>query len=821
MPLKTEVKMKLSLFLLFYSFSIYASPNMDGACSAKLKIFELSKLEMQNCKLAGALVENAPEIKEYQKNQIYEKLSKKLATQLEQNLEDIALIDQFYSSNKQDLTMGSDKLKNSCKVDHIKNIESKCGGKKLELLKKHFPTKGGNLVEQIINKFSSVRNIGASNASKTCPLDKSSGAFVLSSQLSNEAALNIISKIKTGSTEGNLYFNQFPQLKLIEKSGPKILKKFKDYISSFNGKPEEAKAYLSQFLFNNENKPELAQGLASQCESINRNVETFLCNDLEQVGSLDPTTSNALFSLEPKTKLEDMFDIPNIKTNEGSTFYAAYAFQCLAQRDQNKASMPKAELSVDSWYKNFTTNIRPANKTADLNTDVTNFCSLYTCSDPASKSTSSCKTKGHLNFEDFKKMNDCSNLKAKCSEQNASIYAYLETMKFEEEYQQLQYPENKLSSTDTSASRMSTFSQNFLGVEGTLFVEGKKITTAAIAERSQEFVERKLDPTPITHEIKPLDKTPTLIANNSTIAGLGERQTIEAQNTVIPTTARIDQFASNDSLSALPSKKTITIKNTPSKDSVSPAVDFDKETEIKKLRADLESVTNSIKGNNSEKLATVTDNNSRYSSASLGGTSKSEPLKGLNTSEKDRLEQYQKNLNAWENRLQNWQADLSNNGRSTASSIETPQAKKPESLESVANRSLKSDSSLLLSAGGSVSDKGKNAKGNASVANGSGNETPEAIVNSEDLAELKIETLKKMGINSKSAFIMKIRYQNKMYNVPVKTLLYKGKDILVPLLSDKNNVLSKIVLESPLFSDYKDQQIERQKERAGFAAALN
>ena len=153
MPLKTEVKMKLSLFLLFYSFSIYASPNMDGACSAKLKIFELSKLEMQNCKLAGALVENAPEIKEYQKNQIYEKLSKKLATQLEQNLEDIALIDQFYSSNKQDLTMGSDKLKNSCKVDHIKNIESKCGGKKLELLKKHFPTKGGNLVEQIINKY--------------------------------------------------------------------------------------------------------------------------------------------------------------------------------------------------------------------------------------------------------------------------------------------------------------------------------------------------------------------------------------------------------------------------------------------------------------------------------------------------------------------------------------------------------------------------------------------------------------------------------------------------------------------------------------------
>ncbi|MBC7539130.1 MAG: hypothetical protein H7281_09930, partial [Bacteriovorax sp.] len=78
---------------------------------------------------------------------------------------------------------------------------------------------------------------------------------------------------------------------------------------------------------------------------------------------------------------------------------------------------------------------------------------------------------------------------------------------------------------------------------------------------------------------------------------------------------------------------------------------------------------------------------------------------------------------------------------------------------------------------------------------------------------LKLESLKKLGINSKSDFIIKIRYQQKYYNVSVKTFSYKGKDVLVPLLNESNSELSKIVLESPLFSEYKQLQIDRLKER--------
>ena len=228
-----------------------------------------------------------------------------------------------------------------------------------------------------------------------------------------------------------------------------------------------------------------------------------------------------------------------------------------------------------------------------------------------------------------------------------------------------------------------------------------------------------------------------------------------------------------------------------------------------------------MKGTENDKLNTAIDHNSKYSPPSYGGSSKSSPYQGLNNSEKDRLDQYQKNLNAWENRLQNWQNNLAmgDTARSPAAATSDAIAKRNDSSEA-AMKSARGESAIQLTSG-DKGEKGKSGKASGTNPNGTSADAPEAVLSSDELANLKPEALKKLGINFKSSFLMKIRYKEKFYEIPVKSFSYRGKDILVPLLSDKNSSLAKIVLDSPLFSDYKQLQIDRQKERSAYAEALN
>ncbi|MBC7429929.1 MAG: hypothetical protein H7336_15045, partial [Bacteriovorax sp.] len=780
--------MKFLFFTLFifFSISLYANSDIDGHCQAKLRIMDFKSLDIQNCKMAQALV-NTPEVIEYQREKIYRKLSINLAKQVEQNIEELATLDQFYSIKQQDLMMDSAEVKKECRIDHIKTLESKCGGSKLNILKSAFNTKGTSLYTYLAGKFTSVRGKSASNQ---CPVQDSAAVFKLESQLDNKSALKFINFIKNDKDSSIRQYaewiDQYPQFKLIEKNGDKNFKDlFKSYLRNFSGNPKDATEYITKFFFKNENQKILANGLASQCKKITQNVESFLCNGLDQLGSLDPKASDELFALDLKVNLENNWDLPDVSSPEGKTFYAAYGFQCIA-RDNLKKHLPPITNSVDQWYNNFNENTRPIKANQKVDNAKSEFCSTYNCSSKELTDLPSCKNGGPISSVDLRIKYKCPD-SAECSVDALKYISFIEATE-KERPAFLKLVGNSASDNSDNAlsgqnknTPYSTFAENFLGVEGTLIAEGKKVTPLTIAEKSNEFKERKLDPTPPLRDAKNDNKSSmltSLLPSNDAKSILGEQVADNSIKASVPT--RFDQIASNDdnfqSIKKIkPSKTTSMIDKDLNNGSAS--TNFERDAEIKRLRADLESVTKSIKGSESEKLAAVTDSNARFSPNTLGGTTKIDSFKGLNNSEKDRVDQYQKNLNSWDSRLNNWQNDIvDRNNRSLASSFETNIAKHAENEGSVRT---KSDTLVQLSA--LDKEKGKQAKGVGAASASGGIDSLEAIVSSDDLVNLKLESLKKLGINSKSDFIIKIRYQQKYYNVSVKTFSYKGKDVLVPL----------------------------------------
>ncbi|MBC7429932.1 MAG: hypothetical protein H7336_15060, partial [Bacteriovorax sp.] len=808
--------MKLAFFIFLISLTNYAATeNQVKECHAKIQISNaIEKLNVPNCGFAQGLAKNL-EVQDYHRNKIYDKLSEKLALQIEQSLEENALLAQYYTSNNQELLpSGDSKVKKHCRLDIAGEIET-CHGKntqndpsfkfRLNLLKsklKNNMTAGcskkvlslqeilGTKVRHIIGA-QEKDNSQCGVEKNSCPIQGASGAFTLAAQLddvSSKEFIDLIQNTNTLPARIENFFNAYPQFKLIKNAKGNLKYNFINYLKGFKSNQGTAKEYINQFIFNIPgNQKQLTDTLATQCEDLNNNMETFLCGkDLEgsQLASLDSTASINLFGLNPNLLDADIFDdAPGDREN----FYAAYGFQCLAKTQKEKGIKLNRENSIDAWFNNFTKNTRPQSiSNDDVEASNNKFCSIYKCEGENVKSSIACKNGGPITSDGLKKIFDCEH--KFCRTDILKYISYMEGLKNIENIQSgiasNADASNNLSSVSSleSKPRYSAFLENYLGVNGTLLAEGKKITPLAIAEKSNEFKERQLDPTPSAREAKN-DTKPSMLTSllpaNYGKSILGEQVVDNSIKVTAPT--RFDQTASNDDYFQYP-KKTKTSRNAPTVDKESnnglPSANYERDAEIKRLRADLESVTKSIKGSESEKLAAVTDNNARFSPNTMGGTNKIDSFKGLNNSEKERVDQYQKNLNSWDSHLNKWQNDIADrDSRSPTNNSETNNARRVESEISV--RSSKSDAQLQLTA--ADKEKGKLAKSGASVSTSGGIDSPEAIVSSDDLANLKLESLKKLGINSKSDFIIKIRYQQKYYNVSVKTFSYKGKDVLVPL----------------------------------------
>ncbi len=832
------------IIILFFPFMALSDEHIP--CSARIEIMNFSQLGLKNCDLAGGMVDSLG-IREFHQKKVHDILATELANQVEQNMEEMALLDQFYSYNDSEIPFSND-VKRDCRLELLNDSAKKCGGEKLELLRSKLSSKGANLFEQLTNKFASVLNVGSVSRQRSCPLQGASNDFILSGQIDYYTANKIIRETKLegiSKTNTQAYYDQLPQLKLIAKSTPETKNSFQNYLIQFNGKPEEAQKYIAAFFTNKKNAPALSKGLANQCALITKNVKTFLCKDLKQLGSLDPSVSTKIFDgLEPRTNFDEMESIPSADTSKGELFFSAYGFQCLAQK-QTPMQLSQSE-NIDQWYLDFTKNIRPDQKTGNESVLLNaTFCKLYTCSDSLNDKTNHCANGKHPTSKQIGDQYNCPTGKT-CTDEISKFVAYLDILDKEDAQNTLlassHSPQDSSSSALQSRSgpqgRYSSFTANLLGVEGIHVVEGKtplSSTSLALTPRSKESSDKAEKSSVVAATVPKAAPEKAAHSKDQTQAQAQQPQSQTANSPHELSSSAFPQDQNTPSNESFASKAAPRASSTPrpvparASGAIGQYSDSSNESAIRKLRDELEAVTGSLKGNGAEKVAAIADNNARFSPASLGGVTKGNELAGLNNAERERLDQYQRNLNSWESRLRNWQSDLATREVRTpagttsqaAAATKSPEGSDPSSRSAKGTTgSGSSEAALQLTA--SEGDKGKNtgAKTSAAVGSGTSADSPEAVVTSDELSKLKIDNLKKLGINYKSAFIMKIKYQQKFYDVPVKAFTYKGKDILIPLLTEQNSILSKIVLESPLFSDYKQLQLDRQKERQEFSRVI-
>jgi hypothetical protein len=832
------------LFLLIFSYRSFAiGKDIESFCHAKIEISNaIEKLGVPNCGLAKGLAKS-PDVQNYYRKTIYEKLSAKLTIQLQQSLEENTLISQYYNSNNYKLLQPEDnKLKNNCRLNRISEIE-KCDGHispknttykmKLDILKSKLKNNLKNdysksLQEILQNKV--IQTLGTTDANKNaCPISGENGKFVLSSQLDEKSASEFINKIQSKKQTSEALesaFNQYPQLKLIKNANDKLKNNFIQYISKYKTENGPARDYIKKFYFNDNNHSQISDALANQCELINSNLNAYLCSDdlnENQLASLDPKVSNPLFGLNPKLEDNEIFeDAPGSDEN----FYIAYGFQCLAKSNGYKPIKEgnKRENNVDNWFENFIKNTRPQSFLSKDENDLNNkFCSLWECKDTEVKNSKYCINGGPITAEALKKIFICDS-QHPCTSNQFKYISYLESL----EQANSNSTTNQLNSNfaSTSAehknitskennSQYSDFMQNYLGVTGTLLAEGKEITAQNVAEKTKEFTEKKLDPTPSTQESKILD-----VKNNQIAKSESSSQTTESRSNPTQQTSFEPQF---DNITSESTKKprSLASSSTPSNNHFGAVNSSNNNDAITEMRKQLEALTGSIKGSQAEKLATITDSNSVFSPSSLGGATSSDLSKSLNSAERARNDEYQKNLASWENRLRNWQSDLTDRElrvpnraiatNSNNKNVETNETSNPSKIS-------RNEAQPFLTAATDNNEKsaekntGKLNKNVVSL-NSESLGASETILSESELANLKIENLNKLGINSKSSFVIKILHQKKYYNVSVKIFPYKNKDILVPLLNESNSTIAKIVLESPIFREYKQLQLDRQKER--------
>lgn len=830
----SKINLTILSLLLFSSVSIADEVNCIGY-SGFNPTNSIEKLA-SDCNLQKNLVQDKQVQDEHRKN-IYEKLSDKLAQQIKQNSEDISLLTTFYNSSGQDLMMNSKEVAQSCRLDAVKSIET-CGGKKtgpfqdmkLALLKsklpqiKNTPFKNDQSLYGIMaGKFYSDLGM-KEGADLQCPLQGSSGSFMLRSQIDDLSAEDIIHQLVT--VDSNFVFDQYAQLKIIKNSNdPEFIEKFKNYIKA---KPtnKNAKEYISSFFFAAENQQKLAPTLANQCERMNKNLNEFLCSDLTEMGSLDNTTSQNLFNkLNTTDSMEDQyevdFDDPSVLT--------AYGMQCLAKENLSKTPDREKDAnfqSIDQWYADFTKNTREEDSIESSKNIITNFCSSYTCKTPESQNQISCKKGGPLSSKDLGVSLGCSSSprSKQCTSDALKSISYmenLEKLKNDSKDQVVASSSSITSSSSTAVSkeekvvsgRLPNFASNYFGVEGSLKALGKPVTAYEISEKKQEFTEKKLAST------APVYKTPEVMkAQQSKAPTMAATDNSSVRPAYTPT-----QMTQNSARAQTNSVTPIyepTIKSaTPTTAKSQKPVESDSSDESSRLREEMEKMIADIKSTKQEisgSKETIAASESALGNKAYGSTTNL--VSPVNRAEQERLKRLEQSLIDKSNRLEEYRRELDNRNFAQTGIPEDSSSRSTASNGSggagagSAGGSMGSGSSgsgsasaVKLTAGGNAKGDGKNANTAALIQSG----VESSTLSVDELSHLSPDSLKKLGIDSSRPFTLRVTFESKTYEVPVKTFIYRGNSILGPIMNPKNKELNDFLLKSPLFKQYIDYSLKK------------
>lgn len=825
------------LFLLTL-FSLQANAQEGIPCLKQDGSLGLNKLESFDCNIVRNIVQDT-KLKESYESRVYDKLATALSVKISQSLEEVTLLDQFYSHHNTDLLMGNEDVKNKCRLEVIaksecdNGVSSEKSNKKLQLLLSKFEDSNeGTLFERLYTKTLSLRTPKLKNKLQ-CPLLGAGGYFLLESQITEKSAAEIIKDFKMPITskeneasnfERKLQLEAlFPQLRLLKNAelagSTDIGRNFQEYLLAYDGKNKLSQThYLNTFFLDQKNQSQLSGGLAAQCENVTREIKQYLCEDVSHFGTTEEFAENFFGDSEdPETEIQ-----------------VSKGFSCEFKDNEKNEDVKKLteKNSIQHRFEQVNNGLRPVLTELSTKETLKPFCDMYSCKDEKIKKLNSCKAGGPLTSIDLESTYCAQYTSSTCTPNVQKAISYLKTLKdtqnIIESNQSLASDTKTYGTNDAKPrKRYSSFFENFVGVKGALKAEGRPITTATIAQKEAEFTERKLSlssksssPNSSSSAIrevaqketaqqKPQQLSPSPISsaiNYEKFMKLGEAQQKEANERL-----KKDIIDRANSKYIAGTSDSINSSISAAKNRATSAAETERNSEIEKLRSELASVADSIKGTPEQKLATIAANNSSYEPAK----SSYDPQKALNQAERERLARYRDNLDARdaELRKREFEARTSSFGRNTEAE------KRQEAARAVADSANSNSSSgsgiVKLSKGSSISTVG--GVSGSSDPSGKGDKGVVAeiaetdFVSSEKLATLA--ALKELGMEGKESFIMRVRHNTKIYEIPVKTFTYKEKKILVPLLSDKNRELAQIVFESPLFSDYQRYQLEKQQEK--------
>ncbi|PIQ57696.1 MAG: hypothetical protein COW00_19235, partial [Bdellovibrio sp. CG12_big_fil_rev_8_21_14_0_65_39_13] len=707
----------------------------------------------------------------------------------------LALNDQFFNSIDMPLLRPEDsKLKSSCRLDSFNQLDKLCGKNqkanpaRIKQIQKALGFNSGSLKQNLSQMF--LSNLGQRADAKSCPVAGAGQGFLMKGQLDDESSyiFNIVKDNRTSEIEQ--VFERFPQLKLLDQSEQR--ESFLNFARSLSASLSD-RDLVAQF-YKSHPQLDFRSPIVEQCNEIVSNMSDVVCDHIPEPLSLDPKVSAEIYKYDTSTpSMEDQLE-------DGEETYLGFALHCQFMnkcKSGDKCQSHSSEL--DNKFNIIDHTLRKTNS-ADYDQIAADFCGHYNCSTDDVKNTPSCRSGGPLSLIDFKATFNCPG--HDCDNDKKLMYSYLKNY----EAEQIRVGEWKKThgktSTGNEPALYSSFVENFLGVEETLMAEGRPVTTETVKKKEQQFAKRGLSTGTAVVEAKP-SVSSTAVAKSSvnptSSSGVTQKAVGEVDN-YNPWATSPGQGASG---------------NTQSTKDMTPKKLADVSKESQDMRKELENMINSLKGSKTDKLNTVTDNNSNYVPASEGGMMNDS---GLSRAEKRRIDDLRRQID----QLSSVKPIANNNAPNSAYDEQSRQA-----AEAMAARSKTDDygydpkkvaATLAASSGkgGAISKAPASEDGGGSVV--------EKMLKSEDLPRLNMEELRQLGFNDTDTFVIKVLHENRLIEIPVKKFTIDGnKSIFAPVFNSSNSRLSTLVLQSPLFSDYREYQIKRAKVRraSGLNEALN
>jgi hypothetical protein len=816
----------LIFFSIFYVFNVEGSETVGGCLFSLPTVITEQNNWLEKCPLAIAASGSTVELEKKYRNNLNEKLAKSIAAQTKQILEDLGASSEFYEQSSESFLMEKESsVGKSCKFGFIAQIEKKgCGNngltaEEIEKLKMISNSLAGNkdsnsLLDSFLHVYAKNKYGNNIDESQKCPLADSAGP--LYTQITNASSVELIEQFKLNSNEVkiNKYYTAYPQLSMIidaEKFHPGFKDKFEKYIKAFNPDKDNPKKYFSQFFFDDVNKKILEKGVAHQCEQVRSSISSFVCHSLNNSIPTDSLVSKKLF---------DGYDINKDFSNQSKLVRVKpgaldlYAYKCFTEGSSKSESNPVIPLAqsgnkdpnfctglkakddtVDNWYRCFNEGIRPAGITAD-NSVVDNFCSMYTCKNPAVKNTPSCKAGGPLSSVDLEM------LKLK-DDTIASQIAYMLSLenhaKKKERYQSL--PETSLANESYGTSeikkQLSDFDLNAFGAEAVMKFQNIPSTEIAISQVNQEMKEKGIAPLSTEQFQK--------IVNRETEPAYNDESNVFPTTTSSLSEVASTPFIGNNVESRIENPKSST-NSMPESTSAKDRTNYnDSNTNNDKMTKNLSDTEQMIKDLKEimkpSPAATETP-------ASTQVTSKNANADNA--------------LNSWAQSLRNKESAL-NERESLANLRDSDYWRRESDLRSRENQLSNRLSDSRGDTGNKKLDDLKAQSENRFPAAGNGNGNKEdskalrlkqdqvdmnvtssgLIVTPEKLDKLEKKDLTNYGVNIEEPFVISVRMHGKLIHVRVAKVSMKGKIFLAPRLNEDNKEIKEVIMKSPLFKEFR------------------